>query len=240
MLLILDRLHDLPAAVLSDWGEVLAQNTMSVALSGDCVGTNVIHGWFTAPGTRALVPPENHEAHGRAFVASLRAVAAARPDDPGPAALVAELRTASREFEKLWQLHDVVVHRPSPKRILHPVVGVLDLDCEGLLSDDHGQRLVVHSARPGTQTYERLELLRVVGVQDLTPKPVGEAGAASGVGCGTAPSVSSDPARKERRAEIAPEIPHRPSPERRCPPRGPPSLSELCGAGRSGGSLSGV
>lgn len=169
LLLILDRLYDLPASVLSDWGEVLAQNTMSVALTGDHTGTNMIRRWFTVPGARTLSPPENHEQHGRAHVASLRAVTAARPDDPGPAALVTELRAASQEFETLWKSHEVVVRRPSPKRFVHPVVGVLDLDCEVLLGDGHSQQLVVHSARPGTQTYERLELLRVVGVQNLSP-----------------------------------------------------------------------
>ena len=112
----------------------------------------MIRRWFTGPGARALFPPENHEQHARAHVASLRAVTAARPDDPGPAALVDELRAASREFEALWQSHDVVVRRPSPKRFLHPVVGALDLDCEVLLSDGHSQQLVVHSARPGTDT----------------------------------------------------------------------------------------
>ncbi|MYW65612.1 helix-turn-helix domain-containing protein [Streptomyces sp. SID8379] len=171
LLMILDRLHDLPASVLSDWGEVLAQNTMSMALTGDQVGANMIRRWFTDPTGRALCPPENHEMHGRAHVASLRAVAAARPDDPGPATLVAELRAASREFEELWASHEVTVRRPSPKRFVHPVVGVLDLDCEVLLGDGygHGQLLVVHSARPGTDTYERLELLRVIGLQDLSP-----------------------------------------------------------------------
>jgi hypothetical protein len=49
------------------------------------------------------------------------------------------------------------------------VVGALDLDCEVLLSDGHSQQLIVHSAQPGTETYERLELLRVVGLQDLAP-----------------------------------------------------------------------
>lgn len=96
LLLILDRLHDLPASVISDWGEMLAQNTMSVALTGDHTGRNVIRDWFTNPATRPMFPPENHEAHARAHVASLRKVAAARPDDPGPAALVAELRAGSR------------------------------------------------------------------------------------------------------------------------------------------------
>ncbi|MCX3058612.1 helix-turn-helix transcriptional regulator [Streptomyces beihaiensis] len=169
LLMILDRLHDLPASVLSDWGEALAQNSMSVALSGDLTGVNLIRRWFTEPAARALFPAENHEAHSRAHVASLRAVTAARPDDPGPAALVAELRAGSAEFERLWASHEVVVRRPSPKRFLHPVVGTLDLDCEVLLSDGQSQQLVVHSARPGTPTYERLELLRVVGLQDLTP-----------------------------------------------------------------------
>ncbi|WP_055588859.1 helix-turn-helix transcriptional regulator [Streptacidiphilus griseoplanus] len=171
LLLILDRLHDLPASVLSDWGEMLAQNRMSVALSGDHTGTNLIRHWFLAPGGRDLAPPENHEQHSRAYVASLRAVTAARPDDPGPAALVAELRSRSEEFEVLWRAHDVVSERPSPKRFVHPVVGVLELDCEVLLSDGRSQQLVVHSAQPGTRTYERLELLRVVGLQDLTPGP---------------------------------------------------------------------
>ncbi|MER6438961.1 helix-turn-helix transcriptional regulator [Streptomyces sp. NPDC001185] len=169
LLLILDRLHDLPASVLSDWGEMLAQNTMSVALTGDHTGSNIIRRWFLVPGARNLAPPENHEQHARAHVASLRTVTTARPDDPGPTALVRELRSTSGEFEALWAEHDVVVRRPSPKRFLHPVVGALDLDCEVLLSDGHSQQLIVHSARPGTPTYERLELLRVVGLQNLTP-----------------------------------------------------------------------
>lgn len=84
LLLILDRLHDLPASVMSDWGELLAQNAMSVALAGDHTGTNMIRRWFLVPGARDLAPPEKHEAHARAHVASLRAVTAARPDDPGP------------------------------------------------------------------------------------------------------------------------------------------------------------
>ncbi|MDT0266891.1 helix-turn-helix transcriptional regulator [Streptomyces sp. DSM 44915] len=160
LLLILERLHDLPATVLSDWGEVLAQNAMAVALTGDHTGTNLIRHWFLAPGGRELAPPENHERHARAHVASLRVVTTARPDDPGPAALAAELRRESAEFAALWAEHDVQVRRPSPKRFLHPVVGALDLDCEVLLSDGHSQQLVVHSARPGTRTHERLTSLR--------------------------------------------------------------------------------
>ncbi|WP_428954778.1 helix-turn-helix transcriptional regulator [Streptomyces sp. cg35] len=169
LLLILDRLQDTPAQVLSDWGEVLAQNTMAVALSGDATGENLVRRYFLDPGVRALIPPEDYETHARAHVANLRAVSAARPDDPGPVSLVAELRGTSAEFERLWASHEVAVRRASTKRFLHPVVGLLDLDCEVLLSSGHDQQLVVHSARPGTQTYERLALLRVIGLQDLSP-----------------------------------------------------------------------
>lgn len=169
LLLILDRLHDTPAQVLSDWGEVLAQNTTAVALSGDHTGENLVRRYFTDPAVRALIPPEDWLTHARAHVANLRAVVAARPDDPGPAVLVAELLDADEDFAALWAKHEVAVRRASTKRFVHPVVGVLDLDCEVLIGDGTGQQLIVHSARPGTDTYERLELLRVIGLQDLTP-----------------------------------------------------------------------
>jgi hypothetical protein len=60
------------------------------------------------------------------------------------------------------------VRHADTKRFLHPVVGLLELDCEVLLNPEHDQRLIVYTARPGSRSYERLELLRVVGLQDLT------------------------------------------------------------------------
>ncbi|MGO4420853.1 helix-turn-helix transcriptional regulator [Streptomyces sp. NPDC000941] len=175
LLLVLDRLYDTPAMVINDWGEVLAQNPMAAALSGDISARppgqrNMIRRYFTDPDARRICPPEDQEEHARNHVANLRAVLAARPDDPEPAALVAELRAASQEFAALWEAHEVAVRRSAVKRFLHPVVGLLELECEVLLSSEHAQRLIVHSARPGTESYERLELLRVVGLQDLAAR----------------------------------------------------------------------
>ncbi len=174
LLLILDRLHDTPAQVSTDCGEVLAQNAMACALTGDVSARpprerNVVRRFFTDPASRALFPPEDLAGHARAHVANLRAVAAARPDDPVPRALVAELRAASAEFARLWETHEVAVRRAATKRFVHPVVGLLELDCEVMLAHDHRQLLVVHTARPGTESYERLRLLRVVGTQELSP-----------------------------------------------------------------------
>ncbi|MET8802287.1 helix-turn-helix transcriptional regulator [Streptomyces sp. NPDC004546] len=175
LLLVLDRLHDAPALVVTDCGQVLAQNALSRALSGDALARparerNLVRRFFLDPAGRGLFPPEDVPDHARQHVANLRAVAAARPDDPEPAALVAELRAASEEFARLWDEHEVAVRRDATKRFRHPVVGLLELDCEVLLTDDHRHHLVLHTARPGTESYERLQLLRVVGLQDMTPQ----------------------------------------------------------------------
>jgi transcriptional regulator with XRE-family HTH domain len=173
LLLVLDRLHDTPAQVVSDFGDVLAQNTMAAALLGDVSARpprmrNMVRRMFTDPEAGSLFAAEDHDRLARNHVANLRAVLAARPDDPRPAALAAELRAASPLFARLWAEHEVAVRRSDVKRIVHPVVGELELDCEVLLSAGHDQRLVIHSARPGTESYERLRLLRVVGLQNLT------------------------------------------------------------------------
>ncbi|MEV0094085.1 helix-turn-helix transcriptional regulator [Streptomyces sp. NPDC050738] len=171
LMMILDRLHDAPAQVMSDWGQVLAMNRMAMALTGETEpGHNIIRRYFTDPAGRVLAPPEDREWHARSHVAQLRAVLAARPQDPGPVGLVAELRAASAEFAALWEEHEVAVRRSAVKRFVHPVVGVLELDCEVLAVAERGQNLIVHSARPGTEAYERLQLLRVVGLQDFSPQ----------------------------------------------------------------------
>ncbi|MQY12520.1 hypothetical protein SRB5_26550 [Streptomyces sp. RB5] len=173
LLLILDRLTDNPAQVVSDRGDILAQNTLAKALAGDASARppaerNTVWRFFTHPTARELFPPEDRENAARVAVADLRAVFAKRPDDKALADLVRRLRRVSPEFAALWKRHDVAVRRSGTKRFVHPVVGLLSLDCEVLLSPEHDQRLIVYSARPGTEAYERLELLRVVGLQDLT------------------------------------------------------------------------
>ncbi|MCD7439816.1 helix-turn-helix transcriptional regulator [Streptomyces lincolnensis] len=173
LLLILDRLHDTPAQVVNDCGEVLAQNMMAKALVGDVMSRprrerNLTRLFFLDPAARTLFPEEDLAGHARAHVATLRAVAAARPDDPEPAALVAELRASSEEFARLWDEHEVSQRKRATKRFAHPLVGLLELECEVMVSHEYHHLLVVHSARPGTEAYERLQLLRVLGLQDMS------------------------------------------------------------------------
>ncbi|MEY9877343.1 transcriptional regulator with XRE-family HTH domain [Streptacidiphilus sp. MAP12-33] len=173
LLLVLDRLWDTPASVNSDLGDVLVQNPMARALWGDTASRppgerNLIRRWFTEPATRERIPAEDHERLGRAHVAHLRAVATARPEDRRAEQLVADLLARSSEFAAYWAEHGVAQRRSDVKRILHPMVGLLELHCEVLVNDGGSQHLLVFTAEPGSVSAERLELLRVVGLQELT------------------------------------------------------------------------
>ena len=159
--------------MVSDRGDILAQNAMAKALHGDASARpeaeqNVAWRYFTDLSARELFPAEDRDRAARVAVADLRATLARRPDDARLVGLVRRRRARSEEFSTLWDTHDVAVRRADVKRFLHPVVGLLELDCEVLLSPEHDQRLIVHTARPGVESHERLELLRVIGLQDPT------------------------------------------------------------------------
>ena len=44
----------------------------------------------------------------------------------------------------------------------------MDLHCQTLLDPDQVQSLLVFTATPGTESYEKLQLLSVIGNQQLT------------------------------------------------------------------------
>jgi transcriptional regulator with XRE-family HTH domain len=169
---MLDLLGDTPAVVLSDLGEVLARNRMSTLVGGadtDLAGDRryLAHRWFTEPEARATRPPREWEHHSRALVADLRAAAGRRAGDPEVTGLVARLRAASPEFDRLWQEHEVAVRRADRKTFLNPRVGPLVMDCETLVTPDRNQQLLVLTPAD-TETRERLELLRVLGSEEFT------------------------------------------------------------------------
>ncbi|ASW55520.1 helix-turn-helix transcriptional regulator [Plantactinospora sp. KBS50] len=174
LLRLLDLIDDTPAVVLSDLGEVLAQNRASVLLTGDHSGfagdrRYVAYRWFTEPAARAVHPPAEHERHARQLVADLRAVAGRRPDDPTVNGLVGRLRAASGEFRRLWAEHEVAVRRMDRKTLVHPRVGPLVMDCETLVTPDQGQLLLVLTPAD-VEARERLDLLRVLGVQEFATR----------------------------------------------------------------------
>ncbi|MEV5711906.1 helix-turn-helix transcriptional regulator [Actinoallomurus sp. NPDC052274] len=170
---LLDRLDDTPAMVCDATYEVLAWNPMAAALLGDfsrlpAGERNLIWRFFTDPAERARHDAEGGERFARESVADLRAAAARYPHDGGVHRLVDRLRAASPEFGDLWAEHDVQVRRSASKRLRHPLVGWLDLDCEALHDPHRDQWTIFYTAAPGSPSHEALELLKVVGTQDLT------------------------------------------------------------------------
>ncbi|MGW7473367.1 helix-turn-helix transcriptional regulator [Streptomyces cyaneofuscatus] len=169
---MLDLLGDTPAMVVSDLGEVLAQNRMSLLLAGDHTGFSgdrryLVYRWFTDPAVRAAGAPEEGEHQARQLVADLRAAVGRRSGDHAVARLVGRLRAASPDFDRLWSEHEVAVRRADRKTLLNPRVGRLVMDCETLVTPDHGQLLLVLTPADA-ETRERLDLLRVLGVEEFT------------------------------------------------------------------------
>lgn len=170
---LLDRLSNTPARVITDLHETLVENDLALALLGKSPArrgptASFVYRWFTDPRTREVFPPEDHPHHSQVFVADLRAAAARRGRDAEVTKTVAVLRRRSQEFAALWDTHDVAVRRMDHKRIVHPTLGVIELDCYNLLSEDGRQRLLWFTAPPGSRGAEQLELLSVVGTQDLS------------------------------------------------------------------------
>ncbi|MET9013628.1 helix-turn-helix transcriptional regulator [Streptomyces olivaceoviridis] len=170
---LLDRLSNTPARVITDLHETLVENDLARNLLGKSPAhrgpvASFVYRWFTAPQTRERYPVEDHPHHSRVFVADLQAAAARRGRDAEVTRMIAVLRRRSPEFAALWDTHDVAVRRKDHKKIVHPTLGVIELDCYNLLSEDGRQRLLWFTAPPGSRGAEQLELLSVIGTQDLS------------------------------------------------------------------------
>lgn len=164
----LDRLRDTPAQVMGPLGETLRQTPPAVALLGDQTHhtgkmRHAAYRWFTDRADRERYLPDDHEHTSRVQVAMLRA-AATREGPRSPAArLAAELRATSAEFAALWDRQEVGLRWSSAKRFVHPEVGRIDLFCQSLLDPDQSQTLLIFTATPGSESYEKLALLTVLG-----------------------------------------------------------------------------
>jgi transcriptional regulator with XRE-family HTH domain len=169
---MMDRFTDLPVVLLDAKCDVLAWNPLAAALLGDMSAVplaqrNLVWQAFLGQGGRVDVNSADRERLDRAIASDLRRTAARYPGDPGLARLIAELRAGSDRFERLWTLRELNEHHGDTKRIRHPELGVLELDCNVLHVQGDDQALIVYSAPPGSREAEALALLGVVGLQEI-------------------------------------------------------------------------
>jgi len=176
VLRLLDRMQDLPAMLIDARKSLLAWNPLADALLGDISAIprerrNLLWMRF-GPGAgegRGLVLDEagGRDRLDRSAVADARSALARYPDDPLLRGLVDELRRVSPRFASLWAERPVEDHRVDRKTYDVAGIGRITLDCDALEVPDDGQVLIVYSAAPGSPDAEKLDLLRVVGLQSV-------------------------------------------------------------------------
>jgi transcriptional regulator with XRE-family HTH domain len=172
MLRIFDRLLDTPAEIVTELGETLRQTPLGVALTGDLSvysgpSRSLGYRWFTEPGARELYAPEEHSFMARMFASGLRGSVAARGPGSRAARLADLLLDQSEEFRSVWDLHEIGIRPREVKHFIHPELGALELSCQTLLDQAESHFLLVYTATPGSESYEKLQLLSVIGSQAL-------------------------------------------------------------------------
>lgn len=169
---ILDRLQDTPAQVMGPLGETLLQTPPAVALLGEQThytgeARSAPYRWFTDPAARRRYLPDDHGLNSRVNVALLRAATAREGPRSQAARLVASLLRQSTEFASLWDRQEVGLHWSDAKRFVHPQVGRIDLFCQSLQDPDQSQSLLIFTATPGTDSYDKLALSNVLGADSF-------------------------------------------------------------------------
>lgn len=163
MLRLLDALTDFPAmAVASDW-TVLAWNAAYEAVYPNMATVSVADRnflWllFTDPYLRTLIP--DWEVTSTYNVASFRAEAGNRLDEPPFANLVNRLLENSDAFRSAWESFDIDTMPSRARHFRHPEVGDLHMEQHILVPTDHPNlRLVTFTPIPDGETAARLRRL---------------------------------------------------------------------------------
>lgn len=172
--LLLDRLPQSAAFVMSADFEVLAWNSLAAALMEDFSalpsrGRNLARRAFLDwPGQdqRAYRVSDSDD-FARSAVTGLRRAAARYPHDPVLTELIADLLAGSDEFAALWSTGDIPAERTLRKTLQHRLVGPITVNCDALDIADRDQRVIVYTADPGSPSEEALRLLAVVGTQTI-------------------------------------------------------------------------
>jgi transcriptional regulator with XRE-family HTH domain len=167
---LVDRLSDVPVGVFDAAWNLIAWNAPWAALMGDPSALsgrdrNILWRAFTGAPSRV----RNRDVEMRDFeesaVADVRRVVGTYPDDAELRQLVSDLCRVSPRFAELWRRRSVHSRSSGRKTIVHPDVGPIELDCDVLTADGTDIRLVVYTADPSSPDADKLELVRVLGLQ---------------------------------------------------------------------------
>ncbi|RKW71438.1 helix-turn-helix transcriptional regulator [Galactobacter caseinivorans] len=160
---LLDSMLSTPAFVRNARNDVMACNPLFRALYAPVFDDpveppNIVRFTFLDPRRHDFYPDWDEAADG--MVALLRHEAGLNPYDRDLTDLVGELVTRSDEFRTRWAGHDVRMHLTGTKRIINPIVGLIEITYDVLdLPADPGLTLTTYGAEPSTPAADALALL---------------------------------------------------------------------------------
>jgi transcriptional regulator with XRE-family HTH domain len=160
---LLDAMKDVPAFVQNGRLDVLASNALGRALFSQMFEqpqSPPNFGRYVFLDDRAVDFYQDWDATAAQTVALLRTEAGRSPRNRALGDLVGELSLRSHPFRTLWAAHDVREHSTGVKKIVHPVVGRLEIDYEAMqLSGERGLQLIAYSAPPASAAADALAVL---------------------------------------------------------------------------------
>ena len=160
---LLAQLEPNPAVLTNRLLDVIAWNRGYEMLCGDLGSMprgdrNLLWLTFMDPRVRALSPEWETEAS--AILSQFRDRLGDRVTESATRALVNRLQEASADFRRLWQAMAVAPARPRRRPILHPRLGLIELETMELAVSDGGEATVIASlAPPGSALAGRLSAL---------------------------------------------------------------------------------
>lgn len=171
---LVDRLGDVPLAVFTATHDIVLWNELWAAVNGDpsrYVGLerNLVWRHFTQERDGVDWGDEHQEEFSSDLAADLRQAYGRYPADRDLADLVERLLRESPEFARRWETGRIAEHRAS-RKVVHTPVGPVEIDCDVLSVPGGDLRIVVYTVVPGSEDAAKLDLLRVTGLQELTPR----------------------------------------------------------------------
>jgi transcriptional regulator with XRE-family HTH domain len=175
---MVDRFDNAPVVVAVHTAiyELVLWNPLWAALFGDPssqtrLERNVAWRYF-AGSIPVTHTPEDDEAYARDLVGHLRYATGRYPDDPEIPRLIDRLLTASPDFARRWEAGTVGELRSSRKILHTQLVGDIVVDCDNFTGGPGDQTIVMMTAAPGSEDEQKLDLLRVIGLQRLQDRPI--------------------------------------------------------------------
>ncbi|MCF6388491.1 helix-turn-helix transcriptional regulator [Mycobacterium sp. MBM] len=165
---LIDRIPATAALILDAKYDILAWNRLAAYLLADLSATspaerNLVRSFFLEPElSRRHFGVKGSEDFAQFAVSQLRAVAERYPRDDAVRMLIAELRSQSNEFERIWHQVDVVLPRHQIKSMVHPVVGPMELHVNLMMVPDRDQLMVLFTADPETASHRALTALSTI------------------------------------------------------------------------------